>query len=266
MNKKSILVIITGQLRYLSKKNYDFLLNNFSNYNLDFYINYWEDEKVELKNLFKKNYKPIVLSKIKRKNFLSAVRKIKIPDTAINLENTFHMWHSLSESFNQINSFNFTKKPDYILRYRSDILPKFNQNISLSNLNKKTVCVPDRYHWNGVNDQFYIFNFSDIKYFLNFNIYLKKDIKKNLLFSPELIFQRYLNTFDLKIKYINYDYRIMRKKSDSIVKNDFKFQKIKIPLKDKIDIKINKFKFRMRNFINFYIKKNNRNNLQNIKI
>ena len=43
-------------------------------------------------------------------------------------------------------------------------------------------------------------------------------------------------------------------------------KRIKIPLIDKITVKFNKLKFRIRNFKNFYINKTNRNNQQNIII
>ena len=41
---------------------------------------------------------------------------------------------------------------------------------------------------------------------------------------------------------------------------------IKIPLYDKLTIKFNKLKFKIRNFNNFFLKKNIRNNQQDIVI
>ena len=41
---------------------------------------------------------------------------------------------------------------------------------------------------------------------------------------------------------------------------------IKIPLYDKLTIKFNKLKFKIRNFSNFFLKKNIRNNQQDIII
>ena len=40
----------------------------------------------------------------------------------------------------------------------------------------------------------------------------------------------------------------------------------KIPLSDKINIKLNKLKFKLRNFNNFFINKSKRNNQQDIII
>jgi len=264
MSKKIILVLLSGQLRFFSKKNYDFLIKNFSNYKLEFFITCWNNEKEETKNFFKSYYKPIKLDEIENKSFLENVEKIKVPDTAVNSENIFHMWYALSEGFKKINTFKFNKRPDYILRYRSDILPIPDQKLSLDKLGKKDILIPDRHHWNGVNDQFYIFNFTDLKYFLNLNVYLKDYLSKRLLFSPELIFQRFLKNINFNIKYSNYDYKLMRNNQKNKLKLEVK--EARIPLREKLVVKINKIKFRMRNFRAFYIKKSNRNNQQNVEI
>ena len=107
MSKKTVLVLISGQLRFFSKKNYDLLIKNFSNYKLDFFITCWDKEKKETKLFFKKIYKPLELDEIIGRDFSEQVKKIKVPDTAIKSENIFHMWHSLSEGFKKINAFNF---------------------------------------------------------------------------------------------------------------------------------------------------------------
>ena len=125
--------------------------------------------------------------------------------------------------------------------------------------------IPDRYHWNGVNDQFFIFNFSDLDYFIDIMDYLTEYKNKDLLFSSELIFQRFLKERKFKISFVNYNYKIMR----NLIKNkreNKKYRKVKIPLIDKITIKLNKLMFRIRNFKDFYINKSNRNNQQNIII
>ena len=125
--------------------------------------------------------------------------------------------------------------------------------------------IPDRYHWNGVNDQFFIFNFSDLDYFIDIMDYLTEYKNKDLLFSSELIFQRFLKERKFKISFVNYNYKIMR----NLIKNKreiVKYRKVKIPLIDKITIKLNKLMFRIRNFKDFYINKSNRNNQQNIII
>ena len=265
MNKNRILVLICGQLRNFSKKNYENLIKNFKNYELDFFIVCWEKHNSEVIKSFNSIYKPIAFKEIKNKNFSLEAKNIKVPDTAVNTENTFHMWHAFSEACKEIKNFIFQKKFDYVLRYRSDILPDENQIFKFKSIRKKGILIPDRYHWNGINDQFFIFNFSDLSYFASFNDYINQYKEKKSLFSSELIFQRFLKEKKFKISFIDYNYKIMRNsliKSKKLENN----KRIKIPLIDKITVKFNKLKFRIRNFKNFYINKTNRNNQQNIII
>ena len=265
MSKKRILVLISGQLRYFSIKNYETLLKNFRDYELDFIIVCWDNHDEEIIKLFKKNYNPINLIEIKTRNFSLESNNVKYPDTEVNTENTFHMWYSFSEGCKKIKNLSFREKPDYILRYRSDILPDFNQTFINKELKQKQIFIPDRYHWNGINDQFFLFNYSDIDYFTKVIDYLEDYQKKNLFFSPELIFLRFLKKIKFKINYIDYNYRIMRKlKKDN--KNSKKIKITKMPLSDKIFIKLNKLKFKLRNFNNFFINKSKRNNQQDIII
>ena len=144
-------------------------------------------------------------------------------------------------------------------------MPDINQRVKSFDLLKKQVLIPDRYHWNGINDQFFLFNYSDLEKFSDVNKFLKSYQKKNLLFSPELIFQRFLKSKGIQIKYVNYNYKIMRreKKINKIEENK---KIIKIPLYDKLTIKFNKLKFKIRNLNNFFLKKNIRNNQQDIII
>ena len=265
MNKNRILVLICGQLRNFSKKNNKNLVKNFKNYELDFFIVCWEKHNIEVIKLFNSIYKPIALKEIRNKNFSLEAKNIKVPDTAVNTENTFHMWHAFSEACKEIKNFIFQKKFDYVLRYRSDILPDENQIFKFKSIRKKEILIPDRYHWNGINDQFFIFNFSDLSYFASINDYINRYKEKKSLFSSELIFQRFLKEKKIKIKFVDYNYNIMRKEN----KNNKQFENkktIKLKLYDIIAIKLNKLNFKLRNFNSFYLKKNKRNNQKNILI
>lgn len=265
MIKKNIIVLITGQLRFFSKKNYENIIKSFEGHNLDFFITCWEDQPEELFNIFSTNYNPIKLKKIKSQNFSLLAKNIKIPDTAVNPENIFHMWHSFSEGCKEIKNFSFKNKPDFVLRFRSDILPKYNETFINCELKKKQVLIPDRYHWNGINDQLFLFSFSDLEDFIGINNYIINYQKKNLLFSSELIFQRFLKEKKIKIKFNKYNYNIMRKenKNNNSLKDKIN---VRLGLYDRITIKLNKFMFRLRNFNDFYLKKNMRNNQQDIII
>lgn len=65
---------------------------------------------------------------------------------------------------------------------------------------------------------------------------------------------------------MNYNYKIMKKKFKVVKNNNFKNNKKSIPAKEKIFISINKLKFKIRNFKEFYITKTKRNKYQDILI
>ena len=96
--------------------------------------------------------------------------------------------------------------------------------------------------------------------------FLNEYINKNLFFSSELIFQRFLIKYKLNIKYIDYNYKIMKKKIKNNQKNILRNKKSFIPIKEKIFININKLKFKLRNFKEFYVTKNKRNKYQDFII
>lgn len=120
------------------------------------------------------------------------------------------------------------------------------------------------YHWNGVNDQFFIFRFSKIDKIITFSNFISEYLNKKLLFSSELIFQRFLKKLNIDINYINFSYRIMKKNNN--LKNTPTKKNIqnKIPFREKFFISINKLKFKLRNFKEFYITKKKRNKYQDI--
>jgi len=80
-----------------------------------------------------------------------------------------------------------------------------------------------------------------------------------------LIFQRFLKEKKIKIKFNKYNYNLMRKenKNNNSLKDKIN---VRLGLYDRITIKLNKFMFRLRNFNDFYLKKNMRNNQQDIII
>ena len=129
VNQKKILVLITGQLRFFDQKNILRIKNSFENFKLDFFVLAWKGQKQNVVDEFKKNYKPIFYHEIDEYNFNQILEKIKYPDHAVKTENTLHMWKGISEAAKFLRKFslNQNEKPFYILRYRSDILPKGNE-------------------------------------------------------------------------------------------------------------------------------------------
>ena len=261
---KKIIVLITGQLRYFNELNYKVLKNSLKEYDLYFYIVCWKNENEDVKKKFIKLYNPIKLIEIEDKCFLNEVKKIKIPDTAVKSENIFKMWHSFIRGCEFLKKEKFDITPDYVLRYRSDLLPSNNQKIDLGLCGENNILIPDINHWNGVNDQFFIFRFSKIDKIITFSNFMYEYLNKKLLFSSELIFQRFLKKLYLEINYINFNYKIMKKKNNSknaSLKTDIQNN---IPFREKFFVSINKLKFKLRNFKEFYIKKNKRNKYQDI--
>ena len=265
---KKIIVLISGRLKYLSDENFLRIKKNFNPHHLDFFLTPWEDENTDLVNIFKNKYKPIAIKKISRSNFNNKIKLIKYPDYAGSLDGFFYNWEGVCKGLDEIDLF-FKKKnfsPDFILRYRSDILPKKNSlfEITKSNLDNKVI-IPDRYHWNGLNDQIFLLNFNAIKNFKNFFKYVDNHIKYKNFFSGEFIFYKFLRKKKLKVIFNNFDYRIMREKKfkKNNLLSDFNS---KIPLRDNCLIKFNKFMYKMRNFKEFYFLKSKRNKNQDIII
>lgn len=264
MTKKKILVNISGKLNFFKEDNYLRIKEAFKDYDLEFSLFPWEGQDNHIIKKFNDIYKPILYENIKVHNFDSLIKLIKFPDYAGNLIGTLHMYKSLCLSFNRINKIYKSKsiRPDYILRYRSDILPKNNQIFLTNKLENKSILIPDRYHWNGLNDQIFLMSFDDIQIFDYFDSFLIQHLKENRFFCSEYIFLRFIKKF-CKINFTNFDYNIMRLKN-FIKKKENTISKI--PIKDLINCKVNKFKFKLRNFKNHYIKKINRNNFQDIYI
>jgi hypothetical protein len=264
--RKKIVALITGQLRYFNELNYEILKNSLKEYDLYFYIVCWKNESEDLKKKFLEIYKPIKLLEIEDKYFVNDVKKIQIPDTAVKSENIFKMWYSFIRGCEFLKKEKFDTPPDYILRYRSDLLPSNNQKIDVTLCEENNILIPDLNHWNGVNDQFFIFHFSKIDKILSFSKFINEYLNKKLLFSSELIFQRFLNKLKFNINYINYNYKIMKRKSKILKIDNPKKIKNLIPINEKIFISINKLKFRLRNFKEFYITKTKRNKYQDLLI
>ena len=269
MSKKKILIIICGQLKFFDKKNCERIIQSLKTYEVNFLLLPWKRNYLHTKYKFSKIYKQIEIKSIKENNFKNVVKRIKFPDTAAKIENIFHAWNAFSQSINIVNSSQKIKlwKPDYILKYRSDILPKSKEFFYIpKKLIFKNILIPDQYHWHGVNDQIFLIPFSISSKFLNFKKFLYSYSKKNSFFSAELIFLRFLKKNNINIVFNNFDYNIMRYKKKNMSTLSKNNNYLKIPLRDKIFIKILKLKYKFRNFYQYLILKKKRNNHQDIII
>ncbi len=265
---KKIIVLISGRLKYLSDQNFLRIKKIFKDFDLDFFLTPWENEDISLINKFAEIYKPIAIKKISQSKFENKIKLIKYPDNAGSMEGFFYNWEGICKGLNEINLYFIEKNssPDYVLRYRSDILP---DNNSIYEIKNKTIynklIIPDRYHWNGINDQIFLFEFNKIKIFKNFFDFVDSHIQQNRFFSGEFIFYRFLKNNKLDLIYNNFDYKIMREKNFQ-KKNITDDLKSKIPLRDNLLIKLNKLMYKIRNFKEFYILKNKRNKYQDMTI
>ena len=253
MKKLSFLAFIPGKLNYFSKKNLSELKKNI-NANLNFGLFPWHDTKQKEINLFKRIYKPILFKKIHKPIYKNSIKKIKFPDNAGNTLGTLYMWESLRQSFLQIYNFYKyrKKKPDYIIRYRSDILPKNTFRLFDKHLLKNEILIPDRYHWNGLNDQIFIISFTDLKLFFDLDKFIKEFIKEDRFFCSEFFFQQFLKYKKVKVKYSKFDYNLMRLKNFKKISNETKSE---MKFSDRLLCKYNKLNYRFRNFKSYYIKR-----------
>jgi hypothetical protein len=265
---KKILILISGKLKYLSDQNFFRIKENFKNFDTNFFLTPWSNEDESLIMKFKNNYKPLMVKKIVSKKYDNEIKRVKFPDYAANIQGFFYNWDGFCKGINEIISYSYKKKyfPDYILRYRSDILPKKNSFFKIPEIvHDKQLIVPDRYHWHGINDQIFLLNFNTAKIFNFFFNFVKNHIDEERFFSGEYIFYRFLKKNKFQLTFNNFNYNLMREKNfkKEILSNDFKSI---IPFRDNLTIKFNKFNYKIRNFSEFFIFKNKRNKYQDIVV
>ena len=265
---KKILILISGRLKYLSDENFLRIKKSLKNYEIIFFLTPWESEEEILIKKFEDNYNPLFIKKISQTKHDAQIKLIKFPDYAGSMEGFFYNWEGICKGFKEIINFyrNKSLTPDYVLRYRTDILPKENSIFDIEkNLNDNQIIIPDRYHWNGINDQIFLIKYNSIKNFDSFFKYIDTHIKQKRFFSGEYVFYKFLKKNNFNPVFNNFNYSLMREQN--FKKNPYlNHIKSKVPLKDYFEIKLNKIKYKLRNFNDFFIFKNNRNKHQDIKI
>lgn len=265
---KKIIILISGKLKYLSDQNFLRIKDSLKDFEVNFILTPWALEDENLIKKFEYNYHPLIIKKINPTKYDDYINQIKFPDNAGSMEGFFYNWDGICKGYEEIINYCNKKNyiPDYILRYRSDILPENNSIFNLkNNLKNNQIVVPDRFHWNGINDQIFLTNFNTIKNFENFFSYIETHISQNRFFSGEYIFYRFLKKNNFKVFFNNFGYNLMREKNfkkDKLPKQI----KSKIPMRDHLEIKLNKIKYKFRNFNDFFVLKKKRNKYQDIKI
>lgn len=258
---KKIAILISGQIR-IFEKNIAFLndlKNSLPDYEITVVSTVWENQN-EM-DTFKKKYGVKYLNQIKERDWSNSVSQVKFvtweENSGFKIPNVFHMWHAILENINFLEIIN--KKEDYnfdyVIRFRTDIICKDGLSFlpyQLKKLKDNEVLFPSNLHWKGLNDSFFITNFSTILSFKNFLNFLEKFIKDMRVFDPEYILYSFINENNFRIKLINdLNLAIIRIEEAKPTKQVY------VPFKDKIKIKIakQKIKFlRLRNKIRFIIR------------
>jgi hypothetical protein len=257
MSKKKIFLLFSGELRFY-KENILSIKNYLRDYDLFYFFFPWESEKEKI-NFFKENYKNSKFDLIIQNDWQNLVDQVKYPDNANNNTiNLFYMWDALTQCFNK--TLTNLEENDLVLRFRSDI--KINSDkikLNLNNINYNTLYIPDCYHWNGVNDQFFFTKVKTLKKFSNFFEFLNISIKNNDFICPEYTFYKFLKKTRIKKVFFPIDYQIMRKQKSSYIQ-----KKTIIPITDHLIIKYLKISYKLRNLKSFYWEKNRRNKRQNL--
>ena len=255
--KNKIYILFSGQLRFF-EENLKSIEKSLKYVDKLYLFCPWNTEIKKIK-LFKKYYKNSKFKLIKQRNWTNHIQKVKYPDKAnSHVSNLFYMWDALVQSFQYY--IKILDKDDIVVRLRTDIKIKSTRfQLDFSKIKNGTLYIPDCYHWNGLNDQIFVSKVNTLKKFKFFFKFLDIMIKDNRFISPEYVYYRFIKMNKLNIIFFNLDYQILRKKISYIRKRS---QTI-IPLKDQLVIKNLKFLFKLRNFNQFFIKKNKRNKNQN---
>ena len=251
---KKIAILISGQVR-IFEQNINFfkdLKKILSNFEVTIVSSVWENQD-ELES-FKNKYDIKYIHLLKERDWTNNVSKVKYvtweENSGFKIPNTFHMWHSILENIkflekiNNENNENF----DFILRFRTDIICKKGLDFltnEINSLKDDEVLFPSNLHWKGLNDSFFITNFSTILKFKDFFKFLEKFIEDNRVFNPEYILYSFIDEKNLKIRLINeFDLALIR------VEDSKPTKVVYIPLKDKIKMKIAKQKIKLLKFQN----------------
>ena len=256
IHKKKIFVLFSGELR-LFPENFSSINKYLKEYEKFFLFYPWDHESKKIK-YFQALYGIYKLNYIYQKNWDKYIKRIKYPDTASNIPSLFYMWDALLQSFLNIKS--TLNENDLILRFRTDI--KINSKkffLNLDNIKDDTLYIPDRYHWNGINDQVFFTKVKTLKKFSNFFEFVENSINKNEFISPEYIFYKFIKKEKIKIIFFDLDYQLLRNKKKESTNKKMSY----IPFKDKIIIKYLKITYKFRNFKKFYLEKKKRNKVQN---
>jgi len=262
ITKKKLFILFSGEMRFFYE-NFLSINETFEDYDKIFLFYPWKHQSEKIKT-FEKYYKENQINYIFENDWNKIMGKIRFQDNASSIPGMFFMWDALTQSFSKLK--HELNENDIILRFRTDI--KINSkklNLNLDDISDNTLYIPDCYHWNGYNDQVFLSKVKTLNKFSNFFETVNKFIENNHFICPEYIFYKFLKKKKINIIFFEFNYQILKNKKILNIKDQLvKKEKSYIPIKDKIIIKILKLLYKLRNFKEFYIKKNKRNKNQNL--
>ena len=259
----NIAILISGGIR-LHKENKFFLHKIFENYKISIISSVWENQanEIEFKKLYELNY----LKNIKLQNWDKEISNIKYvtgeENRSYKTVNIFHMWHSIVENIKYLKdlSENNDMQFDYVCRFRSDIISESENNFldkELKKLKENEVLFPINFHNRGLNDLFFIAKYKTFLKFENMIEYINIFINEERPMNPEYLFYCFIKKNNFKIKLIdNMQIDILDSHKKTHDNYELKpTKKAHIPFKDKINLKIIKYKIRILRLLkkfNFY--------------
>ena len=148
--------------------------------------------------------------------------------------------------FKKIRNENF----DYVCRFRSDLYFKNSKKNLLKEILKikdNQLIFPENNHYRGLNDQFFIGNYTTVMKFTSFFKFIKSFLNEKRTLNPEYLLYFFLRKNNIKNKIIeNFKKRFLGQNLKSHLNYSIKpTKKAFVPLKDKINMKTLKYKMKL---------------------
>lgn len=213
---KKIAVMISGRL-YSDVKYYNAIINNLindsSNYAIDFFISYPRNTDKNIVNNVIELYKPKDIRESDEKiynvdfncdNTVIINEKIYKKKYVTNAINCLCMFYSRLKLHDMLN-----EEYDIVISTRMDLI--FYSNITIKELEhyieKDYLCIPNPdFDYGGINDQIAIGNTKNMKNYLSLYTDIINILQSNIELHPETILAHFLQKKNIKIHrfYINY--------------------------------------------------------------
>ena len=247
---KKIAVLVSGGIR-IYPKNKLFLKKIFKGLDVRIIACVWKSQKQN--KIFKKIYNVKYNKYINLQKWNSYMSKVTYvtgeENRSYKVVNIFHMWYSIVENLKflkKIRNENF----DYVCRFRSDLYFKNRKKNLLKEILKikdNQLIFPENNHYRGLNDQFFIGNYTTVMKFTNFFKFIKSFLKEKRTLNPEYLLYFFLKKNNIKYKIVeSFKIKVLGQNLKSHLNYSIRpSKKAFVPLKDKINMKTLKYKMRL---------------------